>query len=150
MGAAKICRYRIVFCSVIIGAVHLFQWWMEPEINFTTIGRRFGFFAIILSLLVGLLYLERSGKLRIPFFVEMGKNTLNIYIIHSMLLYGSFIGIGIKTYINKSISFPQAVLGAVLFILLFGVFTYYQNKVKRYLKKQKEEEPLTTEVNNPE
>ncbi len=133
----KYALIGIGLCLFIMEAVDWFHAFFHPEISFRSIGRRFGFFAIALGVLVGMLYLERTGKLRIPFFVEMGKNTLNIYIIHSMILYGSFIGIGIKTYLNKSISFPQAVLGAILFILFFGVMTYFQNKFKRWRKERK-------------
>jgi uncharacterized membrane protein len=133
----KYATIGIGFCLFVVGLVHLIDYIFEPAIDFTTIGIRFGHFSVVLTLLTGLLYLERSGKIRIPFFIEMGKNTLNIYIIHAMLLYGALIGIGIKTFINKSISFPQAVFGAILFILFFGVMTYVQNKVKAYIRERK-------------
>lgn len=117
-------------CLFIVGLVHVLDWIFTPTLDFTTIGIRFGNFAMVLVVLVGLLYLERTDKLRFPFLVEMGKNTLNIYIVHTILLYGAVFGWGVRTYIEKSISFPMAVLGAILFILLFGVMTFLQNKLK--------------------
>ena len=69
--------------------------------------------------------------------VEMGKNTLDIYIIHTIILYGSVFGWGIRTYFEKNISFPMAVLGAMAFILFFGVMTYFQNKFKRWWRGRK-------------
>jgi uncharacterized membrane protein len=133
----KYAGIGILFCVALMGAAHLFQYLVDPDINFATIGRRFGFFAVVMAVLVGMLYLERTGKVRIPFFVEMGKNTLNIYIIHSMILYGSFIGIGIKTFVNKSLTFPLAVIGAIAFILFFGLMTHLQNLVKELLRERK-------------
>ena len=124
-------------CLFVVGLVHLIDWVFAPSMDFTTIGIRFGNFAMVLGVLAGLLYLERSQRLKIPFLVEMGKNTLDIYIVHTILLYGSVFGWGVRTYIEKDISFPMAVLGAILFILLFGVMTYFQNKFKRWRKERK-------------
>ncbi|MCR9172951.1 MAG: DUF1624 domain-containing protein [bacterium] len=124
-------------CLFIVGLVHVIDWIFAPSMDFTTIGIRFGNFAMVLGVLVGLLYLERSEKLRIPFLVEMGKNTLDIYIVHTIVLYGSVFGIGIRTYIEKDISFPMAILGAIAFILFFGLMTYFQNMFKRWWRARK-------------
>lgn len=133
----KYAAIGIAVCFGVVGLVHGLDDIFSPTLNFTTIGIRFGNFALVLAVLVGLLYLERSQKLRIPFLVEMGKNTLDIYIIHTILLYGSVFGWGIRTYFEKNISFPMAVLGAIAFILFFGVMTYYQNKLKRWWRERK-------------
>jgi len=140
-------RYALIgigICLFAIFTVHFLNWLLDPDINYVSISVRFRHFATAIVLLLGLLYLERSEKLRIPFLVEMGKNTLNIYIIHVMLLYGAVIGIGIKSYYDKALSFPMAVLGAILFILFFGVMTYVQNEIKKWWRNRKTV-PETTE-----
>lgn len=130
-------------CLFIVLLVHVIDWIFAPSMDFTTIGIRFGNFAMVLAVLVGLLYLERSEKLKIPFLVEMGKNTLDIYIIHTIVFYGSVFGWGVRTYIEKDIPFPMAVLGAITFILLFGWMTYFQNEFKRWRRDLKSKRQST-------
>jgi len=73
------------------------------------------------------------------FFIGMGQNTLNIYIVHSILLYGSIVGFGIKNIYNKNanagtpLSFGESVIGAILFILFFGFMTHFQPQIKNVL-----------------
>ena len=74
-------------------------------------------------LIAVLMYVERLFKQRDTMFMRMGQNTLIIYILHVILLYGAIIGIGIRTYIQKSLTFGEAIFGAVVFIFLFALFT---------------------------
>tara|TARA_B110000908_G_scaffold172602_1_gene241192 strand:- start:1419 stop:2597 length:1179 start_codon:yes stop_codon:yes gene_type:complete len=86
-----------------------------------------------------LMYAEMFIKIKGKFFVQMGQNTLNIYILHTILLYGSLFGYGIKSYYNKNpergepLSFGEAALGALLFILFFGVITHFRVQIKNVL-----------------
>jgi uncharacterized membrane protein len=72
-------------------------------------------------------------------FIGMGQNTLNIYIVHCILLYGSIFGWGIKSVFNKNpdkgipLSFGEAAIGAILFILFFAIITYYRVQIKNSL-----------------
>jgi hypothetical protein len=78
----------------------------------------------------------------------MGQNTLTIYILHVIALYGAVIGIGIKTYYEDKLSTPEAILGAVAFILFFALLSKAQPKVvgavksipKRLLKKRQKDD----------
>lgn len=74
-------------------------------------------------LIAVLMYVERFFKQRDTMFMRMGQNTLIIYILHVMLLYGAIIGVGVRTYFQKSLTFGEAIVGAVIFILLFALFT---------------------------
>lgn len=51
------------------------------------------------------------------FWFLIGTKTLDLYIIHYFILYGSLTGIGIYRYYNHSLTFPPTVLGAVAFIV---------------------------------
>jgi uncharacterized membrane protein len=86
-----------------------------------------------------LMYAEQFIKIKGKFFIQMGQNTLNIYIVHCMLLYGSLFGFGIKSIYNKNpesgepLSFGEAALGALIFILFFGVITHFRVQIKNVL-----------------
>lgn len=72
-------------------------------------------------------------------FLKIGQNTLTIYVLHMILLYGSVIQIGINDFLNKNrgIYAPAEpiyiVIGAILFILLFVVLIYYLDRIKSKL-----------------
>ena len=57
--------------------------------------------------------------------MKIGQNTLPIYIIHVVILYGGIFGIGLNQYMKHSLSGIEAVIGAVLFIAFFVVFIKY-------------------------
>lgn len=86
-----------------------------------------------------LMYVEYFTKFHPKWFIQMGQNTLNIYIIHCILLYGSIFGFGIKNFYNKNpehgvpLSFGEAVFGAVLFVAFFAVITHYRYQIKNTL-----------------
>lgn len=80
-----------------------------------------------------LMFLEQFLKNKKSTFIMMGQNTLSIYIVHVIILYGSLFGIGIKTWYDKSLNFTQSITGAILFILFFGVFTIVQPRVTGFL-----------------
>jgi hypothetical protein len=98
----------------------------------------------IIVIFIGILmYAEQFIKIKGKFlitlqkgFIGMGQNTLNIYIIHCILLYGSMFGWGIKSVFNKQadkgipLSFGESVLGAILFVLFFAIITYYRVQIK--------------------
>ena len=51
-------------------------------------------------------------------FIKIGKVTLSIYIVHHIILYGSWFNTGIYRWLNNSLSYSQAFIGALLFIIL--------------------------------
>lgn len=83
-------------------------------------------------LIAVLMYVERLFKQKDTMFMRMGQNTLEIYILHVIILYGAIIGIGLRTYFQKSLSFGEAIFGAILFILFFAFLT----KILPWYKRQ--------------
>ena len=69
-----------------------------------------------------------------PFILRIGKNTLSIYVIHFILLYGSFFGIGFKN-IGKILSPIEAIVGALLFLVLTIFISFNYIKGKLFLKR---------------
>lgn len=50
-------------------------------------------------------------------FLRIGQNTLSIYVIHFIILYGSFTGMGLYRFFNHSLSPSVAIPGALLFMV---------------------------------
>lgn len=63
--------------------------------------------------------------------LRIGQSTLSIYVIHYIILYGSFTGLGLYYFLNHSLSPTIAVAGAFVFILVTTVLAlrYEENKV---------------------
>ena len=82
-----------------------------------------------ITLLVSLfIYLEKILKPN-ALILKMGQNTLTIYVLHVIMLYGAIIGIGIRTWLENELNFSESILGALLFILFFAILTYFQKKL---------------------
>ena len=58
-------------------------------------------------------------------FLKIGQNTLSIYIIHVIILYGGIFGYGLKTDFARTLNGWQVLLGAALFIATFVLFIKY-------------------------
>ncbi len=66
-------------------------------------------------------------------FLKVGQNTLTIYILHMVLLYGSITGLGLKRLFHKSLGPWEVFIGAVLFIAFFVVLIKYLDLIKEKL-----------------
>ena len=118
---------------VFMGIFHLIDFIIPNQYEFSNSGWYFDCLIKILLLISILMYLEQFMKFKKSTFIMMGQNTLSIYIVHVIILYGSLFGIGIRTWYDKSLTFNQSIIGAILFILFFGVFTIVQPIVKAFL-----------------
>ena len=65
------------------------------------------------------------GEVKQNLFLKIGQNTLSVYIVHMVVLYGAITGFGISRLFRESLNPYEVVLGAVLFILLFLIFVKY-------------------------
>jgi uncharacterized membrane protein len=67
---------------------------------------------------------------------RLGARTLTIYIVHFALLYGSWLGIGINMQLKNALNPYEAILGALIFLLVNCVFAYYfdKEKVNQYIR----------------
>lgn len=91
---------------------------------------------MVIMILGGLIVIDhRLGKYISDksLFLKVGQNTLTIYVLHMMVLYGSLIGIGINDYCHKKLGPWEVTLGAVLFITFFVVLIKYIDKIRAAL-----------------
>ena len=66
-------------------------------------------------------------------FLKIGQNTLTIYVLHMILLYGSIFGFGIKDYCYKALGPWEVAIGAVLFVLFFVILIKYIDWIREIL-----------------
>lgn len=64
-----------------------------------------------------------------PTLLKIGQSTLSIYVIHYILLYGSFIGVGLYYFYNHTLSPSIVIPGAMLFMIsCTALALVYENK----------------------
>lgn len=80
--------------------------------------------ALGILMFIDLIFMQRSKK-QSNLFLKVGQNTLPIYVIHVMILYGGFFGYGLKTFMTHTLNGWQTVLGAAIFLASFIVFIKY-------------------------
>lgn len=63
--------------------------------------------------------------------LRLGQSTLSIYIIHFIILYGSFTGLGLYGFLHHSVPPTLAIIGAILFMIVcsYLALRYEYNKV---------------------
>lgn len=76
----------------------------------------------ITTMLGVLIFIDHRFKLRDFWLMEIGRNTLPIYIVHVIVLYNGLFGWGLRTWLERSLNPWQATLGALIFMTAFGLF----------------------------
>ncbi|MDO5607054.1 MAG: heparan-alpha-glucosaminide N-acetyltransferase domain-containing protein [Capnocytophaga sp.] len=81
-------------------------------------------------LLVFTVFMLLRNVIMSPMIRSVGQNTLSIYIIHYMTLYGSLIGIGFYRYWHHSLSPYVVIPGALGFVVLNVWLSFRYNQYK--------------------
>ncbi|WP_405565699.1 heparan-alpha-glucosaminide N-acetyltransferase domain-containing protein [Polaribacter sp. Asnod6-C07] len=68
-----------------------------------------------------------------PILLKIGQKTLSIYVIHFIIIYGSFTGLGLNSLIGKTLNPIEAILGAILFLILVCLLAYFYVKTNTFL-----------------
>ncbi len=91
---------------------------------FTRLGNVFVYFALFYAL---------ENYLKIPLILKIGQKTLSIYVIHFIIIYGSFTGIGLKHIFGKTLNPWEAIIGAILFLITVCFISFYYAKTNTFL-----------------
>lgn len=75
--------------------------------------------------------LERFMKQSIV--TKIGEKTLNIYIVHFIIIYGSFTGIGLKHFYYKSLDPWEAFFGAIAFMIVVCIIVFHVGKTNDFI-----------------
>ena len=80
----------------------------------------------------GIFYtLERF--LKHSLITKIGASTLSLYVVHFIILYGSFIGIGLNRFYTNALTPWQAIFGALIFMIGCCFIALNYEKVKPFL-----------------
>ncbi len=113
----------ILFKLSIITDIDLLKKSADYNYLFTRLGNVLILFGVFYSL-------ERFLKRSI--IVQIGGKTLSIYVIHFVLLYGSYTGYGLKRFFNKSLEPMEAILGAILFMIVVCIMSFHYAKTNAH------------------
>lgn len=128
---------------IVLGAVDSFVDLFAASWNykFVQLDWLFERLGMVLMELSALMFIDKFFGDRIKgnsLFLKVGQNTLTIYILHMVILYGSIFGFGLNTLISKShgkytLTPWQVALGAALFIAIFVILIKYLDWIKEKL-----------------
>lgn len=86
---------------------------------------------MVMIVLGTLIIVEKlMGEIKPNLFLKMGQNTLTIYILHMIILYGSITGLGLNDLFHQSLSPWEAVIAVILFLALHFFIIHYLERIK--------------------
>lgn len=68
-----------------------------------------------------------------PLILKIGQKTLSIYVIHFIIIYGSFTGLGLHQLIGKTLLPWQAIIGAIIFLSVVCFISFYYAKTNAFV-----------------
>ncbi|MDX1333332.1 MAG: heparan-alpha-glucosaminide N-acetyltransferase domain-containing protein, partial [Robiginitalea sp.] len=83
-------------------------------------------------LLVFAVFMLLRGLMKSEVFLRIGQNTLSIYVIHFIVLYGSFTGLGLYQFFHHTLTPAVAIPGALAFMGLctWAALWYDRNEAR--------------------
>lgn len=96
--------------------------------NYNYLFIRLGNVLVIFSLF----YLAEN-YLKKPLILKIGQKTLSIYVIHFIIIYGSFTGLGLNTIIGRTLLPWQAIIGAIIFLSVVCFISFYYAKTNVFV-----------------
>lgn len=103
-------------------------WKANPLIIFA----RLGFVAVVTS---GVFFAEHFVKIKSALPQLMGRESLFIYVIHLIIIYGSVVNLGLKHLFQQNLSVVESLGMFVLVFLITVVFTYGWHVFKKNYKR---------------
>ncbi|WP_430468312.1 heparan-alpha-glucosaminide N-acetyltransferase domain-containing protein [Winogradskyella ouciana] len=83
-------------------------------------------------ILFALFYLAEK-YVKQPLILKIGQKTLSIYVIHFIIIYGSFTGVGLYQLIGKTLLPWQAISGALVFLVSVCFISFYYVKTNAFV-----------------
>lgn len=137
-------RFKIVTVTgfFIIGMflIHKSSWlfiklyyWLDISLfkevaNFNYLYTRLGNVLVLFAIF----YLAEN-YIKQPLVLKVGQKTLSIYVIHFIIIYGSFTGIGLYQIIGKTLVPWQAIIGALIFLTIVCFISFYYAKTNAFI-----------------
>jgi hypothetical protein len=96
----------------------------------------FGRFGQVVSIVGVLMLVDANFKVNTPLFLKLGQNTLPIYVIHVIILYGGIFGFGLKPdVINNNLNPYSAFSVSIMAMLFFTIMVKYIEPLEEFYDK---------------
>lgn len=116
---------------VFLELAKLTNWTLLTEVaNFNYLFIRLGNVLVIFGL-----FYAFEAYLKQPVVLKIGQKTLSIYVIHFVLLYGSFTGFGLNQILGKILTPFEVVFGAICFLVTVSLISIYIIKANTHIYK---------------
>ena len=116
---------------VFLELAKLTNWTLLTEVaNFNYLFIRLGNVLVIFGL-----FYAFEAYLKQPVVLKIGQKTLSIYVIHFILLYGSFTGLGLNQILGKNLTPFEAIFGAICFLISVSLISIYIIKANTQIYK---------------
>lgn len=96
--------------------------------NYNYLFSRLGNVLVLFFIFYGL-----ENYLKQSLITKIGQKTLSIYIIHFVIIYGSYTGLGLKKFLYKSLNPTEAIFGAITFIIIVCFISFYYAKTNGFI-----------------
>lgn len=103
---------------------------ISSDLNFVTNAWLYSRFGQILLVLGVLIFIEKVVTIKENLFLKVGQNTLPIYIIHVIILYGGIFGYGLNNWLSAKLNGIESVIGAIIFIGTFVIMIRYWDSIE--------------------
>ncbi len=109
----------------------------HDDLDFVNNAWLYGRIGQVLIVLGILMFIEKYFHIKDSLFLKVGQNTLSIYILHVMVLYGGLIGFGLKDFFAEKLTPLEAIFGAILFISTFVTYIKYIDQIENGMSRIK-------------
>ncbi|SDS25612.1 Protein of unknown function [Formosa sp. Hel1_31_208] len=82
--------------------------------------------------LFGVFYLAEPF-LKGSLIAKIGQKTLSIYVIHFIIIFGSFTGIGLKHFFSESLNPTEVIIGAIIFMVVVCIISFHYVKTNAFI-----------------
>jgi uncharacterized membrane protein len=79
------------------------------------------------------LFYSAEKYIKQPLILKIGQKTLSIYVIHFIIIYGSFTGIGLHQLIGRTLVPWQAIIGALIFLTIVCFMSFHYGKTNAFV-----------------
>ena len=101
---------------------------LNASANYNYLFTRFGNVLVIFAL-----FYTFERFLKQSLITKIGQKTLSIYVIHFIIIYGSYTGYGLKRYLYKSLTPTEAIIGAIGFTIIVCFIAFHYAKTNAFL-----------------
>ena len=137
-------RFKVfsIICFYIIGL--MFMFWSTPllfwlhdvtRVEMFQCSGDFNYLFLRLGnvlILFGLFY-TFEHFLKQSIIARIGEKTLSIYVIHFILLYGSYTGYGLKRYFSQALDPYETAIGTILFMIVVCIISFHYAKTNHFV-----------------